>query len=633
MPTRHACLATVALLLVVLAGCGDGDSEALPVARAMPSSMASCAECHGAIVKRFMGHGMSDTLGPLEQPIVGGLQQNKGRDVYRFESEGEQTFLVHELPDGGRRRQLVVGRYGAGVMDTAYVGTELDGDGQATGRLSFLPVESMVGHGLVPAPFEAMQPGTGFDMPFTAECLECHTTQVIAKLPRAAADITANPETARIWPDSQLGADAFEHLESFACDACHGPAQHHAELMTASLESGEPSDQLGLERIGELPAQRQRHICARCHLQGEGQLHLGEIAAGGPQPPDFLARRPVLVAANPGDDYRFVGQLHRLSLSACFAGTDTMTCVTCHDPHRAVLAQGTASFDARCQSCHESADSCSRPPRLAVQDVTGHDARSTAGCVDCHVRRSQPFDLPGARTADHFVRRKIPLPETLPMRAWEDGSGELEIFADEQLSTELRSETGQLWERGVLALGLFHLGRVDDSISALAQLGTAAASETLPALDRLPDVRFLRGLIYEFGGDHPRAKREYSAALALDASHPGARLNRGWLRLDSGDAQGADDDAAELLRRYPQSEKPWNLRAAIAGSYGDLPAAVAAFARSAEAWPADADIWHDMGRLMMSLGARDNAILMLERAAELRPSSPGLAEDLAAARR
>jgi len=595
--------------------------------------MTSCAVCHKAIVERFLGHAMSDTLGPVTDPPSGSLQSQPGGDRYRFESQGEHTVMIHELPDGGRRQQLLVGRYGAGVMDRAFVGTELDDEGQPTGRLSFLPLESLVGHGLAPAPFEAMAPGTGFDMPFTAECLECHTTQTVAALPGAAAETDAPASTARIWPDAQLGADAFEHLSPLACDACHGPTDRHAQLMNASLESGQPASDVGLTRLGELPAPRQRHVCARCHLQGEGHLPLGDIAPGGPQPEDFLTRQPVFVAANPGDDFRFVGQLRRLSLSACYAGAPEMTCVSCHDPHTAVKAQGTASFDGRCQSCHGAEQQpCVRSPDLDVDDVTGSSARTAAGCVDCHVRRSQPFDMPGARTADHFVRRQIKLPETMPMQAWEDGRGALTIYTDAPTDALLASESGQLWKRAVIALGLFNLGRVDEAVSALAQLGSPTSYGDLPDLDKLPDVRFVRGLIYEFAADHARATSEYNAALALDPSHPGARLNRAWLSLDGGDVEGAETDATELLRRYPLAEKPWNLRAAIAGAKGDLPAAVEAFVWSAEAWPSDADVWHDMGRLMLLLGAKDDARVMLERAATLRPSLPGLAASLAEAR-
>ena len=44
--------------------------------------------------------------------------------------------------------------------------------------------------------------------------------------------------------------------------------------------------------------------------------------------------------------------------------------------------------------------------------MTGGEPRSAAGCVDCHVRRSQPFDLTEVRSADHWIRRRIEPPST-----------------------------------------------------------------------------------------------------------------------------------------------------------------------------------------------------------------------------
>jgi Flp pilus assembly protein TadD len=618
--------ALLAVTLLVASGC-DGTTDGASQAD-VPSALASCAQCHQEVVERFLGHGMSDTLGPLRQPPSGSVQHDDSGDLYRFVQEGEATLLTHERPDGGLSRQLVVGRLGAGVFDTSFIGSALDDEGRPTGRLSFLPVEEMVGHGLLHSPFEAMAPGTGFGMPFTAECLSCHTNQAVASLPGAAS----GSDGRHIWPAAQLGTDALLHLQPLLCDACHGPTEQHAELMTASLQSGRRSPELGLVRLAQLPAARQRDICARCHLQGEGQILLEQIAAGGPQPDDFLSRRPVLVPANPGDDFRFVDQLRRLTLSACFIGTEDMTCLSCHAPHSSVRAQGTASFDARCMACHDDASACMKPAELSTRAVTGEPARSAKGCVDCHVRRSQPFDLPAARTVDHWVRRRIAKPATTPVRAWEDPDGPLEVFDDGRLSARLASAGGARWEQGLVALGLQQMGRLDEAL-AILRSATDDAAPALPPLDTVASVRFVRGLIHEAAGDAAGALLEYNAALALDPGHPGARLNRGALQLAAGDSTAALADAAELLSRYPRAEQPWNLRARAAATRGDLPAAIEALVWSLDARPDDAAVWREVGRLLLAVGRNDEAAVMLERAAQLQPSLLGLQDDLAAARR
>ncbi|RKY20935.1 MAG: hypothetical protein DRQ55_05985 [Planctomycetota bacterium] len=552
--------------------------------------------------------------------------------MYAFEQQGEHSVMHARRSDGGRRTQLVVGRYGAGVFDTSYVGTELDPDGRPTGRLSFLPLEALSGHGLALSPFEALSPRTGFDMPMAAECLQCHSTQNPADLPGASADA----ESGRVWPDAQLGVDAWEHLSPLGCESCHGPVARHAELKLRSRESGRPSGQLGLERIGELPARRQIDICARCHLQGEGYVSLAPIERGGPQPADMLARRPVLVAAHPGDDFRFVGQVRRLSLSACFEASPAMSCSSCHDPHQAAAAQGTADFDARCTLCHGEGRGCVREPELRVAEVSGDPARSADGCVDCHVRRSQPFDLPGVRTADHFVRRRIPPPASIPVREWEHPGGPLAVYDDGRLSELLARPGGDSWQRGATAMALIRMGRSAEALTALEGLappGTAGARVSsappgLPGLETAADVQHMRGLLLESSGAIDAAIAAYGDALRLDPSYPQARLNRANLALQQGDLPAAMSDADALALRFPAAEKPWNLRALAVARRGDLRSAVAALMQSANRWPSDADVWHELGRLLLRLGERGPAHDMLKQAQLLDPSREGLAQDL-----
>ena len=53
---------------------------------------------------------------------------------------------------------------------------------------------------------------TGFDLPMAAECLQCHTTNDPAGLPGASAD----KQSGRVWPDAQLGADAWSTSRPWA---------------------------------------------------------------------------------------------------------------------------------------------------------------------------------------------------------------------------------------------------------------------------------------------------------------------------------------------------------------------------------------------------------------------------------
>ncbi len=179
-----------------------------------------------------------------------------------------------------------------------------------TGRLFFAPVETVGEHGLVLAPFEHAEPGAGADLELTEGCLTCHVTASLTDLPGAATG-----GRGVVFPANALGDDAFEHLPSIGCDACHGDATYHLELMA----SAEPAIATGLLDLGGLPAATQRDVCARCHLQGDSRWSLvdGAPSTGAPLP----AQVPVLVPSSAMTDFRFVGQHERLALSSCFTGS------------------------------------------------------------------------------------------------------------------------------------------------------------------------------------------------------------------------------------------------------------------------------------------------------------------------
>ena len=633
MSAPRGALLGALLGLLTSAGCGNSaapaSSEAsgspasgAPVASSpapvddddVPASMRECHQCHRRVVETFLRHGMADSLGALPVAPHGELANPSSGNRYRLEASAAGGTLTATFPDGGQRRQRLVGRIGAGRLDTSFVATELDPLGHDTGRLFFIPLEWITGQGLALAPFEQGPAPAGLDQPVTPRCLECHTDEA------AALD--------ELYPRNGLGSDALARLRPLDCSTCHGDVARHADLM---LDRAQPSAEgdIGLTRLSGLPAPEQRDHCARCHLEGDANLVLAPRGAG-PLP----GTRPTLVPARPGDDFRFVGQLERLALSPCYRGSPQMTCTSCHLPHTAVAEQGVAAFDEACLRCHAVAD-CSRPATLRVEDVTGAPARSASGCVDCHVRRSQPFDIPGLVSADHFVRRSIPRPATAPYRSAADPSGPLVVFDDGRLAEALATEGGRRWSEGLIALGLAKQQRMAEAGALLARFpapGSDAARAPsapagLPPLEASADFHHVRGLVLEALGERAAAEAAYGDALACDPEHPESRVNRGSLRLARGDAAGAAEDASLLAGLHPDSEMPWNLRALVASRAGDGAAAAAALAESAARWPSSAAVWQQLGRLLLARGD-PGARAALERAAVLAPGLPGLQQEL-----
>jgi predicted CXXCH cytochrome family protein len=219
--------------------------------------------------------------------------------------------------------------------------------------------------------------------------------------------------------------------------------------------SGPKPPGLGVTRLWRLSPGAQRDVCSRCHLQGDARIDLVNGTVNRTHP--IAGQIPVLVPSGTLVDFRFVGQVERLALSRCFKSSPAMTCTTCHDPHTGVRAQGVESFDKACVACHETLGAHTS---LAAAQVTGEPSRSARGCVDCHVRRSQPFDLPHVRTADHFIRRRIERPQhDIPHRQFAAREAELTIFDDSRLRPALERTAGRRWASGVKAMGLVTMGR------------------------------------------------------------------------------------------------------------------------------------------------------------------------------
>ena len=585
--------------------------------------MKSCVPCHRTVVAEYLEHGMAGSVGPVGEPPAGTVENPRSGARYELTQTAEAPQLVATFADGGLRRQRLVGRIGAGILDTSWVAEEVDVlIGAGTGRLFFAPVETITGHGHELSPFDLAEGGAGLDLELTEGCLTCHTVDNLGALPNAALATSApEPTAAHLFPPNALGTDAFEELGGIGCDGCHGDTRRHLAMMT--VEDDLLLNDVGLPQLATLGAGVQRDVCARCHLQGDARIDLIQREPSLDRP--LAGQIPVLVPQAAADDFRFVGQIERLALSPCFQGTPEMTCTTCHDPHTTVARQGLASFEATCASCHEV---CTRDPALEVAEITGAPARSEAGCVDCHVRRSQPFDLPHVRSVDHHIRRRIPLPEDdIPHRQFANARSPVELYDDGRLTEALATEGGRRWLAGVEAMGLLTLGRIEEAAERFARFpdpgSTAARTASAPAdlepLETRTAFHHARALALLGTGKIQGALAAYSDAISLDPLNAGALLGRARLRFDLGDIQGALADTQTVIEAYPQAEQPWALRSEIAERSGRADLALAAFTAATERWPSNATWWYKQGLLMRQIGD-PGAEQALERARTLQPS-------------
>ena len=584
----------------------------------VPLTMQSCHGCHSGVVSSYLQqHGMATTVGTVGEPTVGSVANELSGRRYEISKEGDGPWMTTIEADGGRRRQRLVGRIGAGALATSWVTAQVDPvTGVSTGRLFFAPVETVRGPGLVLAPFEHHKSSAGPEMELTEGCLTCHVDQVLASLPDAAV---GSGQT--VFPANALGESAFSHLTGIGCGGCHGATDFHVELMTGS----EQPIGLGLLELGKLPPASQRDVCARCHLEGDSRWSLieGRMSTARPLP----AQVPVVVTAEPDADFRFVGQLERLALSACFQATLAMTCTTCHQPHLGVAAQGVEALEAVCVSCHPAIEE--KHTARTVEEVTGEASRTVAGCIDCHLRRSQPFDLTQISAVDHWIRRDIEPPVSGAPHRQHSGSGrEVMLFDRERIADALDTAGGRQWENAVMGMSFSSMGRFEEARAAFSQLpapGSPAAVEAAaptplaPVMTR-PSLHQTRALILLSAGDFGAADAAFSDAIALDPASPGARLGRARLRLDGGNVLGVLEDTQVVIDNFPRAEQPWRLRLELAERAGRFDLALQALEAIVERWPSDAAAWQKLGLILQQEGQADRAAEALRRGRALSPS-------------
>ena len=592
---------------------------------AQNSQMRACRDCHPDIYASYVRHGMARSLGPVDTLPKGEVRNPQTGWRYQLVQNGKEGVLIGHAPDGGQRQQRIVGRIGAGILDTSWVTSELNlEDGKAINRLFFAPVETVKDHGLELSPFEHSKRPAHLNLALTGDCLTCHTDSIVLDLPGVSKSKT------QIYPSHALGINAFKHIRALGCNACHGDTQPHLQYMTGDKKA--PSSIL---KLSNLSATQKTDICAQCHLQGDIRFELINHRTKVLKRLPLGAQVPVLVANGPPQEsFRFVSQVERLAASMCFKKSPRMTCISCHDPHQGVKQQGLVQLEKACLKCHKKnlrhEATCIRPTALTIEDVTGQKkARTPYGCIDCHLRRSEPFDLPGIRSADHFIRRRIPLPSRATFRELSRPGYGFRLWGETRLKKVLSTSGGQRWRRGLLAMALSQTGQSSRAAPLFAQFAAPgqpdAVRPTAPPplipLETWPSFHQLRALNLLEQGQKENARAAFEDVLRLDPTHAGGLLSRARLALIQGDFKQVMFDTQKVIENYPEAEEPWRLRVWLAERLGSQHFQIKGLEELLARWPSDAHAWLKLAQLYGQAGDPVNAGRALQRVKKL---SPGL---------
>ena len=207
--------------------------------------------------------------------------------------------------------------------------------------------------------------------------------------------------------------------EGVSCERCHGPGSIHIQQRAskAKIDTSKYID-YSIVNPGKLPIDLQFDVCQRCHLQGNAVLKEGKSFFDfkpGMKLSDYMT---VFLPRYKDADDKFIMASHadRLKRSKCFIKSfnpetdstslrpykNSLTCVTCHNPHISVKVTGNKIFNNACKNCHSTKTTnglCSEKEnvRLKMQD----------NCVSCHMPQSGATDIPHVTVHDHYIRKPL----------------------------------------------------------------------------------------------------------------------------------------------------------------------------------------------------------------------------------
>jgi hypothetical protein len=413
------------------------------------------------------------------------------------------------------------------------------------------------------------------------------------------------------------------HEQAISCESCHGPGglhvarhEHTGGAIGRGELAGEPDSTI--VHPGRLDRAASEALCAQCHLRGAATVPARGRTLTDFRPGHRLEEfRVDYVLSRKSEVMNVVGHVEQMRRSACYQKSESLTCLSCHDPHASpAAAERVGFYRAKCLACHHDCSQAEAERRLQQTDDD---------CAACHMPR-RPTDLQhvafthhriglhrGAATADGGepeAERFIPTDELVPLAVpadWPDaerkrslGLAWLEFAEKNQASAAsqevLRSRAGRLLE-SAYGEGM----RDAPTVAALARLSwergnLRRARELAGEALRLPD---------RDSGAHTTA-HVVLAAVARDEGNPAASA-----------------EALERVVADRRQSQDWLLLGECRLELGDFAGAVAALEKAAAIHPFRPDVHEALSTAYLNLRDSPRAARHRELAEQLRePSAP-----------
>jgi len=338
-----------------------------------------CVECHRDEHESYLATTHSRSLSDIdlthEPPDAEFYHKLSGRR-YRIYRNGETLRLREFIRDEEGREVVLadhVARYAIGSGNYARMYLVKIDDFLIEAPMQWYPRLSRWG---MSAGYEKDPHQQGFGREVGAGCLECHAGR--AEMVEAA--------------DTRLNVTEL----AIGCERCHGPGALHVAEREAELPiPGGVDDSIVNPR--HLTRARQEDVCSQCHLSGAADVDVRGRSKRDYRPGQRLSDFVVSFRIDRPDSGMTVsGQIEQMRLSRCYRESESMTCATCHNPHRRLdEAEKMEFYRGKCLSCHKT-ESCG----LTV--AARREQQSDDNCMACHMPRGKT-DIPHLSFTHHRI--------------------------------------------------------------------------------------------------------------------------------------------------------------------------------------------------------------------------------------
>ena len=348
---------------------------------------AACAECHPRIAEHHQASSHASALADVSL-------EDEPPDAEFDHATSGRHYRVYRDKDQLRHRESITLEDGEDLVLADHPVSMVVGTGHQ-GRTYLVDLEGFLFQSpitwyasnkrwrLAPGYTDAAHPS--FERPIPVDCLICH----------AGRSESVNGAFHRV---------RF-HERTIGCERCHGAGAEHVTTQKALAKDGggpvadpvaSPGD-TSIVHPGSLSRERLESICGQCHLSNGSAASLRGRRLEDFRPGQRLAEyRAHYVLDGGGSNMTVVGHIEQLQKSRCYTQTTTLTCTTCHDPHRHLpKSEAAAVYRAKCLECHQP-NACGLP-------VDGTARQAVADrCVDCHMPGTKT-EIPHVASTHHRI--------------------------------------------------------------------------------------------------------------------------------------------------------------------------------------------------------------------------------------